>query len=376
MLAGDGGSGGLIGYIRGILTANVIPSDCEVTLICGKELYSRVGRATSSIKTIQTNLAGEKGKDIILNKPLPKDLIKIIDNEKPNVILFLNGYIRSGLDHYPRIMVLHNQLYIDTYQLIRQGLSKLTIQLILFRYAVLTSMKRADGIIFLSDFSKEQTDQKKVRYKDGRVIPFGFEAHNRSNHILGKKETRLTKMIYISSFYPYKNHASLLKACILLKEEGYKFQLLFVGDRKNPFVTKLLKIIKDNNMEQYISFTDWVEHEKIKFLIDQTDIFIYASSIETTGYGLLEGMARGALIACSNQASFPSMLKGGGVYFNPVDIYSIKKALVHLITMDKEEQGKLREIALDNSREYSWEKAAKGHYDYLKLVALNHRKRG
>lgn len=366
MIAGNGGSGGLTGYIKGIISADVVPQECEVVLYCGSLLAKRLERIANNIKVIETDYAVERGKDVVTNRPLPKPLIQMIRNEHPDIILFLNGYIRAGLETYPNIMVLHNQLYVDDYLLIRQGITKLTLQLLAFRHAVRRSMKKADGVIFLSEFSKQQTDDSRVNYKNGKVIPFGFEDKNRSDSIIGKHNKGKIKIIYISALFPYKNHIELIKACAFLKEEGYNFELQIVGQKRNPTYKKLKKVINQNNMNDLINFTDWVEHDQIKSLIDQSDIFVYASSTETTGYGLLEGMARGALIAASNKAGFPNMLKDGGVYFNPKDSNSIKNALIELICMEEDEQKQLRIMALENSKHYSWTKAAHDHYKYIK----------
>lgn len=368
MIAGNGGSGGLIGYIKGILSADVIPYDTEVTLFCGKDLFKKLSGLKTSINIIQTNFAKERGKDIILNKPLPNELIKMVRNENPDVILFLNGYLRSGLEDIPNVMVLHNQLYIDTYQLLRFGFRKLTFKLLAFRYAIRRSMKKADGVIFLSEFSKKQTDKKNIKYKNGRVIPFGFEDENKAKEIQGNEDFDKIKLIYISALFPYKNHINLIKACNSLKQEGYLFELSIVGQKYPSVYNKLIKEINNNKMENYVVFHDWVEHHEIKSLIDQSNIFIYASSLETTGYGLLEGMARGALIASSDQAGFPDMLKDGGVYFDPQDSISIRDALLSLINMEKMKCKSLQQKALKYAHGYSWDKTAKEHYDYIREI--------
>lgn len=80
-------------------------------------------------------------------------------------------------------------------------------------------------------------------------------------------------------------------------------------------------------------------------------------------------MARGALIASSNEAGFPEMLRDGGVYFNSQDCQSIKTALLKLIKMDKRERVSLQEKALRYSYEYSWDQAAKQHYDYIRKLS-------
>lgn len=368
MISGNGGSGGLIGYIKGLLSFHYNPEEVEVVLFCGRNLAKKLETVKTPVRIIGTKHAAEKGIDIVLNRPLHPKLIEKIKYEEPDVVFFLNGYIRKGLEMYPNLMTLHNQLYIDFFQLARHGFSKIALSLIAFRFAVTRSMRKADGVIFLSEFSKNQTDQKRIHYNNGIVIPFGFEKENRTTDIRVLSSNKKIKLIYISAIFPYKNHLNLLKAISELKSEGYNIELYLVGQKVKPYYKKIEKAIATLDLKKEVILHDWVDHERIKHLIDISDIFIYASSTETTGYGLLEGMARGALIASSNQAGFPSMLKDGGVYFEPKNIESIKKAIEYLIGLSSEERIKLRENALEYSSEYSWEKAAQQHYEYFSSI--------
>ena len=61
------------------------------------------------------------------------------------------------------------------------------------------------------------------------------------------------------------------------------------------------------------------------------DIFVYASCLETTGYGLIEGMARGSVIMVADKSGFKDILGDGGVYFDPAIPKSIFEAASRLI---------------------------------------------
>lgn len=366
MIAGDSGSGGLIGYIRGLLSAEVIPAGFESVLFCGKNLSEKINDISTPVKIISTDLAKEKGIDVFFNKPLPASFIELIEKEKPDVIFFLHGHIRKGLEKHPNIMVLHNQLHIDICQLFKFGFNLLTLKLIAIGIAVRRSMKKADGVVFLSSFSKNQTDEKKIKYNKGKVIPFGFESANRVDEPPEKKTGETVRIIYISALLPYKNHLNLLKACNMLRKESFPFILLLVGQQQGPVYKKLKKYVTEHDMADKVLFHNWIEHSKIKEIIDTSDVFIYASSIETTGYGLLEGMARGSLIACSAKAGFPDILKDGGIYFDPENVISIKKSILSIINADEKTQIQLRTKALEYSKNFTWETAVRLHYDFFK----------
>ena len=52
MITGNGGSGGLVGYIRGILSASVISNEHEVVLFCGTRLFERLGNIRTQVKGV------------------------------------------------------------------------------------------------------------------------------------------------------------------------------------------------------------------------------------------------------------------------------------------------------------------------------------
>ena len=64
--------------------------------------------------------------------------------------------------------------------------------------------------------------------------------------------------------------------------------------------------------------------------LSKSNIFIFASSCENMPITLIEGMASGLPIACSDRGPMPEVLQDGGVYFNPEDCKSIVFAIEKL----------------------------------------------
>jgi glycosyltransferase involved in cell wall biosynthesis len=367
MIAGNGGSGGLIAYIKGLITANVVPENAEIKLFCGTSLAENLDEVADRIKIHPTNLANESGKDIVLNRPLNKKFIEIIDIYNPEIVVFLNGYIRKGLEHYPNVMILHNQLYVDNKQLWRQGVSKLTLILLAFRHHVRKSMRNSSGVIFLSNASRMQAKDKRLKYKKSKVTYFGLEQENRKGFFEEKPLNTPINMIYISAIYPYKNQIELVKGLSLLKKDKVDFRLHLVGIADPKTKKKLISVIKQNHLQDNVVFYDWVRHDDIKKMIDSSDIFLYPSSIETTGYGLMEGMGRGIPIASSDTECFREILGDGGIYFNPNDSMSIYSAVKTLIN-DKQLRSKYASDALEISKKFTWDNLAIETYKFLKLI--------
>ena len=361
MIAGSGGSGGYMAYIKGLLGQ---VTEYDVVLFCTKELEEKVKNDCKSVKIYATPHARERGIDIFLNRPLSKELIDAVDEFEPDVVFFTPGWIRKGLSKYPNIMVLHNQLYVDDKVLFKTVSKKTLLPMMGFRHSVRRSMKKADGVVFLSNKSKLGADKSNISYKKGSVIQFGLPKESFCAPCARPDSTDVTKLLYVSAFFEYKKHDGLFYAISNLKKKGYNLKLTLIG--KGPaYREEFLKDLANKlDIEENVEFTGWKNHDDVLLAIDDTDIFVYPSAIESTGLGVMEAMARGACIASSKVSCMGEVLKDAGVYFDPDDYDGIEETLEKLIN-DKALRQTLRGKAFEYSKEYSWENAAKKHYDFF-----------
>ena len=243
MISGNGGSGGLNGYIKGIISAEVVPPDAQIRFYCGPDFARKIDVVTSGIEIRVTNELCNEGINLVFGKKFSPNFVNEIDTFLPDIVFFMNGYIRRGLEHYPNIMVLHNQLFIDTKQLWRFGLSTSLLKLFILKRSVINSMKRSSGVIFLSKFSMEQALERNRKINNPIVIPFGFENENRKGSIDIKALGNPVRFLYISAIYPYKNQIELVRGLSMFKRENLNIELHLVGNCDNRTYRKLKKTI-------------------------------------------------------------------------------------------------------------------------------------
>ena len=161
----------------------------------------------------------------------------------------------------------------------------------------------------------------------------------------------------------------MLKGLKLLKEQGYRFKLHLVGNGPQYYEEKLKSAILSLGLKKEIVLYSWVSHEYIKNMIDKSDIFIYASSIETSGFGVMEAMVRGATILCNNESCMPEILGEGGLLFNVHDSKNTADMLKALIDSPELREA-LGRRAFEISKEYTWEKQCGILFDeFIKLTA-------
>ena len=95
----------------------------------------------------------------------------------------------------------------------------------------------------------------------------------------------------------------------------------------------------------------------------KNDAVIFASSCENMPNILIESMASGLPIACSDKHPMPEFLKDGGYYFNANSVDSIKKAIINLIE-DKDALKKIKQN-LNNVRNLKWEETSKKTFNFI-----------
>jgi glycosyltransferase involved in cell wall biosynthesis len=115
----------------------------------------------------------------------------------------------------------------------------------------------------------------------------------------------------------------------------------------------------------FIQQMDFIPQQELPVLLAESDIFLFASSCENLPVTLLEAMAVGLPIACSNRGPMPEVLADGGVYFDPEDNKSIADA-VELLIKDDSLREKIAKQAKTLSQQYSWSRCADETWAFIK----------
>ena len=99
-------------------------------------------------------------------------------------------------------------------------------------------------------------------------------------------------------------------------------------------------------------------------VLSKSDIFVFASSCENMPNTLVEAMASGLPIACSDRGPMPEVLGDGGVLFDPESPTSIAAAIRCLVA-DSSLRKKCSEGALKLADRYSWGRCGSATWRFL-----------
>ena len=241
------------------------------------------------------------------------------------------------------------------------GLSKARLRLILLRYMQNRSLRRADGAIFLTHYAARVIQQSCGPLKSIAYIPHGVsEAFKQSLTINNWPETgeRPIRCLYISNTEMYKHQWVVVTAISLLRNRGHNVTISLVGGGKGPAQQLLRNVIATADpRREFVKQLEFLPQQELLNHLAQADLFIFASSCENMPNTLVEAMAVGLPIACSNRGPMPEVLADGGVYFNPADAESIVAAIEQMI------QSPALRLTIANraktlSQQYNWKRCA------------------
>lgn len=220
---------------------------------------------------------------------------------------------------------------------------------------------RSDMLITGSEFSKQEILERLDFQEDRiKVIYHGidhnlFKVYNDLNVHFDLPE----KFIFsVGSIEPRKNLLGLLKAYNLLEEklkEEYKLVLAGFKGWENNEIMELINKDKDNI--HYLGFITDVELAKVYNL---STCFIFPSFYEGFGLPVLESMACGTPVVCSNSSSLPEVGGDAVVYCDPKNEEDIKDK-IKIVLDDEELRQNMIHKGLQRTKEFSWEKSASEH---------------
>ena len=285
-------------------------------------------------------------------------------------VLFVPGGSYSG-PFQPFVSMSQNLLPFEWSEARRYGVSWQLLRNILLGFSQSKSFRVANGVIFLTEYARDVI-MKIVKAIDGRttIIPHGindrFLLSPRPQKALSDTSNEQPfRILYVSIIDVYKHQWYVAEAMAQLKKEGLPIQLDLVGPAHPPASKRLNKMLRRFDPQgKCIHYHGPVPYEELFNWYHQADLFVFASSCENMPNILLEAMAAGLPIACSNRGPMPEVLGNAGVYFDPEKPAEIAEAIRKLIE-DPILRTEKTEAAFERAKEFTWERCAEETFSFL-----------
>jgi glycosyltransferase involved in cell wall biosynthesis len=169
-------------------------------------------------------------------------------------------------------------------------------------------------------------------------------------------------LLSLSAKRPHKNLIALLEGLALLQERP----VLILAGYPTDYERELRERARDLGLDDDVRWPGWLAAAELEGLWALTQGFVFPSLYEGFGLPVLEAMARGVPVACSNAASLPELATGAALLFDPHDPRAIADALRRLPA----EAERLRRAGLERAREFTWERTARSTLDVYRRAGL------
>ncbi len=183
------------------------------------------------------------------------------------------------------------------------------------------------------------------------------EAETRARLDLGQRDVVLS----LSAKRPHKNLLALISALALIPSE--RRPLLVLPGYATWHEAELRARTHELGVAADVRFPDWLSGPELEGLWALARAFVFPSLYEGFGLPVLEAMARGVPVACSDTSSLPEVAGDAAVMFDPRDERAIAAAIETLLSEDDAARARTRARGVVRAEQFTWERTARATLD-------------
>jgi glycosyltransferase involved in cell wall biosynthesis len=220
--------------------------------------------------------------------------------------------------------------------------------------------RRSDLLIAISEFSRRAAiaaaglDPARIKTVHLNISPRFMRRDDNAEVILERSGIGLSRyLIYPANFWKHKNHEMLLRAFAMARERGLasEVKLVCTGDPGSQR-DYLQGVARNLNLAEHVVFTGYIADSEFLTVLANSAGLIFPSLYEGFGLPIVEAMAAGIPVACSNAASMPEVAGGAAILFDPRSPEQIAEAVISLVH-DRELRTRLIEAGINRATQFS-----------------------
>ncbi|MDP3971186.1 MAG: glycosyltransferase family 1 protein [bacterium] len=240
-----------------------------------------------------------------------------------------------------------------------------TSELDYHRWSMNFAAKHASKIITISEFTKSEL-KSRYQIEDSKILVVhnGFSSHE--YHPVPDTNNQKQYILYIGRLEHKKNIVNLIKAFNILRNK-YKLnhQLYLVGSPGNGYENIKSEILK-HNLHDVVQELGYVEQDKMNVLMNDASLFIFPTNYEGFGIPILEALATGTTVVCSDIPPLKEVCEDACIYFNHHDPESIAAKMNSAINLSEIDRKQLSDVGFERVKFFSWQKCADKTWKALK----------
>lgn len=286
---------------------------------------------------------------------------------KADVTMFFNYYL-PPFARGKRLLVVYDTVIKDhpeTMSFKTRTMLKLTLK---------RSIKRADRIITISEFSRQQII-KHFGVSPDRVVIIPCAAdENRFFPVSDREAVRESVcpkygiggkyFLYLGNLEPRKNITRLVEAYSEALKQRPDLPLLAIAGGKGWQYDEIFGRVEQLGLSDRVIFTGYVDDDDVPLLMNGAEAFCFPSLYEGFGMPPLEAMSCGVPVIVSNTSSLPEVVGDCGISVDPYSVSEISRALMDIT--DEKLNEDMRKAGIERAKCFSWKKSAELLKELLK----------
>jgi glycosyltransferase involved in cell wall biosynthesis len=304
------------------------------------------------------------------------DLARLVRQDRPDLIHV--QYTAPLLESAPVVVTVHDVSFLKHPEFFTFG------RRMQLRYTVERTVRTAARVLTVSEFSRQAIlgaypiSPEKVRVVPNAANPV-FRVINRERAIASVAQRLGFNSPFVFSvgdLRPRKNQIGLIGAFAKLigSQPHLKHHLVLTG-KETWFAPKVREAAIASGVADRIHFTGFVSDSELLDLYNACDCFVFPSFYEGFGLPILEAMACGRAVGCSNVSAIPEVADGAALLFEPSDEDDMCRVMANLL-LDAGLRGRKEHLGIQRAAQFNWRKSALATLEVYREVVNERRSAG
>jgi glycosyltransferase involved in cell wall biosynthesis len=278
-----------------------------------------------------------------------------------------NAYGHLRMRDFPTVVKMHSTWHaeLERYRELGTGVGTLMAMRAHVRMDKYCA-RNADHLICITQVIADETHsaygvprERMTVVHNGVDLPAFREAEEEREATRDRLGLESLTVLYAGRLVPHKGVGDLVSAM-----EGLDAQLLVVGDGSSRAELEA----KARDLGVKATFTGFIDHGQVPAHYAAADIVCYPSLYEPLGNVVLEAMAAGRPIVCTDAGGMGEVYEPGtGALVQPGDVDGLREALAHLVD-DEAARRAAGAMGLKTAPNFGWDRVASTTVDVCRKV--------
>jgi glycosyltransferase involved in cell wall biosynthesis len=197
------------------------------------------------------------------------------------------------------------------------------------------------------------------------VVTHGVEPEFFS--LVRRQDDERPYVLCVSTLHPHKNLVRLVRVFAQLRARHPQLRLVLAGMR-GFYAEQIEEEIFDTGLAGSVEITGWIAREHLYELYRRAAVFVYPSTFEGFGMPVLEALATGLPVACSDIPPLREFAGDAALFFHPERDEEMLASL-DLLLSDAELANRLSTAGPERAQHFTWQAAARATIRCLEVSA-------